>query len=145
MLPQTKHEVPPDAQTPTGSLFHPPVQMEPERPFLWFRDRDRRVLLLFFGAGFPLNSTTSLKNPFKFPLTRESLFAPCLNCAQEVVECRRQTAASLIKLIRLDSSLCLSSHASPVLQLLLRLLRDCHDRALLAEAAGRDRSRFVFS
>lgn len=57
----------------------------------------------------------------------------------EVVECRRKSAASLIKLIKqdsLDSGLCLNPHASPIIQLLLRLLRDCGDRALLAEGCA---------
>ncbi|CAK9006656.1 unnamed protein product [Durusdinium trenchii] len=56
--------------------------------------------------------------------------------APEIAECRRQSAASLIKLIRQDYHLCLNSHASPVIQLLLRLLRDCNDRALLSEACA---------
>ena len=65
----------------------------------------------------------------------------------EIADCRRKSAASLIKLLKqelkdLDTqssshlSLCLDSHASPVIQLLLRLLRDCGDRALLAEACA---------
>lgn len=61
----------------------------------------------------------------------------------EIADCRRKSAASLIKLLKQelkdtegDKSLCLDPHASPVIQLLLRLLRDCGDRALLAEACA---------
>ena len=64
----------------------------------------------------------------------------------EIAECRRKSAASLVKLIKQDNtndfnspnsaSLCLNAHASPIIQLLLRLLRDCGDRALLAEACA---------
>lgn len=64
----------------------------------------------------------------------------------EIAECRRKSAASLVKLIKQDNtndfnspnspSLCLNAHASPIIQLLLRLLRDCGDRALLSEACA---------
>lgn len=54
----------------------------------------------------------------------------------EIAECRRKSAASLVKLIKQDTSLCLNAHASPIIQLLLRLLRDCGDRALLSEACA---------
>ena len=54
----------------------------------------------------------------------------------DVAESRRKSAASLVKLIKQDSTLCLNAHASPIIQLLLRLLRDCGDRALLSEACA---------
>jgi len=54
----------------------------------------------------------------------------------EVAECRRTTAAALVMLLRTDHTLCLSAHASPVVQLLLRILRDRGDRSLLAEACA---------
>ncbi|CAJ1417297.1 unnamed protein product [Effrenium voratum] len=88
-----------------------------------------RGLLMALGGYAPETDKEKAARAGLLPQTKHEV-------PPEVVECRRQTAASLIKLIRLDSSLCLSSHASPVLQLLLRLLRDCHDRALLAEACA---------
>eukprot|EP00927_Polykrikos_kofoidii_P046320 TRINITY_DN40551_c0_g2_i1.p1 TRINITY_DN40551_c0_g2~~TRINITY_DN40551_c0_g2_i1.p1 ORF type:complete len:851 (-),score=153.76 TRINITY_DN40551_c0_g2_i1:107-2659(-) len=54
----------------------------------------------------------------------------------EIAECRRGVARSLIDLLRSDGNLCLSSNASPVIQLLLRVLRDRGDYALAAEAAA---------
>lgn len=54
----------------------------------------------------------------------------------EVAESRRFSAASLVALLREDENLCLSAHASPVIQLLLRILRDSGDRSLLAEACA---------
>lgn len=55
---------------------------------------------------------------------------------KDVAEARRTTAAVFVKLMREDESLCMSAHASPVVQLLLRILRDRGDRALVAEACA---------
>ena len=64
---------------------------------------------------------------------------------ETIADCRRRAAASLIKLLRHDSqsaqsrsstSLALNAHASPVIQLLLRVLRECGDHSLLSEACA---------
>lgn len=54
----------------------------------------------------------------------------------EVADCRRSVAGALIALLRQDPRLCLGAHASPVVQLLLRVLKDRGDRGLAAEAAA---------
>eukprot|EP00928_Gymnodinium_smaydae_P030493 TRINITY_DN22663_c0_g1_i1.p1 TRINITY_DN22663_c0_g1~~TRINITY_DN22663_c0_g1_i1.p1 ORF type:complete len:911 (+),score=207.92 TRINITY_DN22663_c0_g1_i1:35-2734(+) len=56
--------------------------------------------------------------------------------APEVAALRRSVACALIALLREDPGICLSPHASPVVQLLLRILRDKGDRALANEAAA---------
>ena len=61
---------------------------------------------------------------------------------EPIADCRRRAAASLIKLLRDDDShgsgrsLALNVHASPVIQLLLRVLREAGDHSLLSEACG---------
>eukprot|EP00929_Paragymnodinium_shiwhaense_P065162 TRINITY_DN3269_c3_g1_i1.p1 TRINITY_DN3269_c3_g1~~TRINITY_DN3269_c3_g1_i1.p1 ORF type:complete len:844 (+),score=274.10 TRINITY_DN3269_c3_g1_i1:70-2601(+) len=54
----------------------------------------------------------------------------------EVADARRRVACSLIEILQKDDSFCLGKNASPVVQLLLRILRDRGDRALVAEAAA---------
>lgn len=54
----------------------------------------------------------------------------------EVAECRRAVAGVLVDMIKADAEVCLSTHASPVVQLLLRMLRDRKERGLVAEAAA---------
>jgi len=53
-----------------------------------------------------------------------------------VADARRGAARALATLLREDDGVCLSAHASPVVQLLLRVLRDRGDRALVAEVAA---------
>jgi len=55
---------------------------------------------------------------------------------EAIADCRRRVAASLIKLLRHGDVSALNAHASPVLQLLLRILRDCGDHSLLTEACA---------
>lgn len=52
-----------------------------------------------------------------------------------VVECRRSVATVFVTLVREDDGVCLNAHASPVMQLLLRVLRDRGVRSLLSELA----------
>ncbi|CAK0808515.1 unnamed protein product, partial [Prorocentrum cordatum] len=54
----------------------------------------------------------------------------------EVAECRRGLAAAVVEMLRQDGGLALSARASPVVQLLLRILRDRGERALVAELAA---------
>lgn len=55
-------------------------------------------------------------------------------CPPAVVSCRHSMAGALVQSLREDRSLCLNAHASPVAQLLLRVLRACGDRVLLRDA-----------
>ena len=55
---------------------------------------------------------------------------------EAIADCRRRVGASLIKLLRHGDVSALNAHASPVLQLLLRILRDCGDHSLLTEACA---------
>ena len=93
-----------------------------------------RGLLLALG-GFVADSTGGGREAARaglLPATRREV-------PESIAHSRRRAAASLIKLIRQQSSkdsLALNAHASPVIQLLLRVLRECGDHALLSEACA---------
>eukprot|EP00930_Biecheleria_cincta_P049040 TRINITY_DN34284_c0_g1_i1.p1 TRINITY_DN34284_c0_g1~~TRINITY_DN34284_c0_g1_i1.p1 ORF type:complete len:785 (-),score=183.42 TRINITY_DN34284_c0_g1_i1:66-2099(-) len=88
-----------------------------------------RALLLALG-GYVTDAQGKSKAAAKAGLLPEKR----VDVPPEVAESRRFSAASLVALLREDETLCLSAHASPVIQLLLRILRDSGDRSLLAEA-----------
>lgn len=60
----------------------------------------------------------------------------CEHLPEEVSESRRAVTRVLLDLLQQDETICLSANASPVIQLLLRILRDRKDRALLNEVCA---------
>jgi len=60
----------------------------------------------------------------------------CEHLPEEVSECRRSVTRVLLDLLQQDEAVCLSANASPVIQLLLRILRDRKERALLSEVCA---------
>lgn len=90
-----------------------------------------RALLLALG-GYAPDAKGKGKAAARAGLLPERRF----NLPADVAACREDVARALVKLLREDESLCLSKNASPVVQLLLRVLKACGERALAAEAAG---------
>mmetsp|Transcript_22767 Transcript_22767/g.43658 ORF Transcript_22767/g.43658 Transcript_22767/m.43658 type:complete len:878 (+) Transcript_22767:47-2680(+) len=60
----------------------------------------------------------------------------CEHLPEELAESRRAVARVLLNLLQQDETICLSANASPVIQLLVRVLRDRKDRALLNQVCA---------